>query len=421
MITQTQPPVPRRDGTAPPAPPPPRGTTGRAVRARRRLLYGLLAVAVVAAGAVVMRPSPMEVEIAPVVRGRLLVTVEGDGVMRVAERFTIAAPVTGRLARLTAREGDRVAAGEVVARLTPVPVDPRSEAQARAHLASAQSVAAEAAARVEQARAASLQASREAARRRVLEGGGALSREQLEQAELAAVTAARELEAAQAAARAAGADVAAARAALLDASPSAPSTSAKVEVRAPAAGRVLRVPDRSERVVAAGTPLLEVGDAAALELVVDLLSTDAVRVRPGAPLLATDWGGADTLRGTVRYLEPAAFTRVSALGVEEQRVNVVGDLERLPPGLGDGYRVEVAAVVSEAVSAVKAPTSALFEQDGAWYVFVVEEGRARVREVMPGRRGAGETELLRGLAPGERVIRYPADELVEGARVRGTS
>jgi HlyD family secretion protein len=171
-------------------------------------------------------------------------------------------------------------------------------------------------------------------------------------------------------------------------------------------------------VVTPGTPLLEVGDAAALELVVDLLSTDAVQVRPGAPLLVTDWGGADTLRGSVRYLEPAAFTRVSALGVEEQRVNVVGDLHSVPSGLGDGYRVEVAAVVSEAANAVKAPTSALFEQDGRWYVFVVEDGRARLRTVGTGRRGSGETEVLSGLAPGEQVIRYPADELADGTRVR---
>ena len=121
----------------------------------------------------------------------------------------------------------------------------------------------------------------------------------------------------------------------------------------------------------------------------------------------------------MRVVEPAGFLKISALGVEEQRVNVIGDLERLPPGLGDGYRVEVAAVVSEAASAVKAPTSALFEQDGAWYVFAVDGGRARLRQVEPGRRGGGETEVLRGLVPGERVIRYPADGLADGARVRG--
>jgi HlyD family secretion protein len=413
-----EPTIPKRNGAVPAPPGNPQRAGVRWARMKRRVIYAALGVVAIALVALALRPSPVDVELGAVTRGPLTVTLEAEGVTRVVERYSVSAPVTGRLERMTLREGDVVRAGSVVAWLTPVPIDPRSEAQARARLASAQSLRAEAASRVEQARAAYVQAAREAARRRELEAAGALSLEQREQAELAATLREREMQALQAAARAADAEVAAARGALLGGGAGETTAAATVAVRAPVGGRVLRIPERSERIVAAGSPLLEVGDAAGLELVLDLLSTDAVAVRPGTPLLIVNWGGPDTLDARVRRVEPAAFTKVSALGVEEQRVNVIGDLLAPPPGLGEGYRVDAAVVLSHTPDAIRVPASALFQQDGRWSAFVVEGGRAHLRPVAPGRRGGGLAEVLSGLKPGEQVVRYPSDALEDGARVR---
>jgi HlyD family secretion protein len=335
----------------------------------------------------------------------------------VVERYSVSAPITGRLTRIGLHEGDVVQAGTVLASLASVPIDPRAEAQGRARLASARSLQAEAEARVAQARAASVQADREASRRRELAAAGALSDEQREQADLAGTLRARDVEAAEAAARAAASEVATARAAIVSTTSSDGGT-AMTEVRAPVGGRVLRVFESSERIVPAGTPLVEIGDARTLELVLNLLSTDAVAVRPGAPLLITNWGGPDTLRGNVRRVEPAAHTKVSALGVEEQRVDVIGELPAPPPGIGDAYRVDAAIVLSQSADALTVPASALFQLDGRWNVFVVQDGRAELRRVAPGRRGGGQAEVLEGLVSGEKVIRYPSDELVDGGRVR---
>lgn len=396
----------------------PRPSRGRR-RIRRRLLYGLAAAGAIVLIGYILRPAPVEVEMGAVARGPMEVTIEAEGVTRVRERYTISAPITGRLARLAVRENDRVARGAIVGWLAPAPVDPREEAQTEAQLASARALVTAAAARTRQARALLDQAEREAARRQILAAAGALSQEQREQAELVARVRRRELESAEAEERSARADAASARLALMGADPERPPAPAiAVPVRAPAAGRVLRVPDRSDRVVTAGTPLLEVGDARALEVVVDVLSTDAVSIRPATPFYLTAWGGPDTLTGRVKYVEPAAFEETSALGVDEQRVNVVGELDSIPASLGDAYRVEASFVIWQAPDVRKVPSSALFQQRGGWAVFVVEGGRARLRSVVPGRRGADETQILKGLAPGERVVLYPSDQVTDGVRVR---
>jgi HlyD family secretion protein len=181
---------------------------------------------------------------------------------------------------------------------------------------------------------------------------------------------------------------------------------------------VLRVLEESERSVAPGTPLLEIGDPTSLEIVVDVLSTDAVRIEPGAAVLVEEWGGAGTLLARVRRVEPSGFTKVSALGVEEQRVNVVADFEDSVGGLGDGYRVEARIVVWEAAGVLKAPTSALFRSGEVWCVFAVEGGRARRREVSVGQRGPFESEILAGLEPGVALILHPSDQVDNGVRVR---
>ncbi|MEW5930249.1 MAG: HlyD family efflux transporter periplasmic adaptor subunit, partial [Gemmatimonadota bacterium] len=256
----------------------------------------------------------------------------------------------------------------------------------------------------------------EAERARTLAAAGALSRSAREEAELAALSRAREADAAAERVRAAAADVASARAALADADPSA-EPRAPLEVRSPVAGRVLRVPERSARAVAAGAPLVELGDADALEVVVDVLSADAVAIRPGAPVEIGDWGGAGTLRGVVRRVEPSAFTRVSALGVEEQRVNVVADLAARPAGLGDNYRVEARIVTWLAPRVLRVPSGALFRDGEAWGVFVVEEGRARRRAVRVGHRGEDAVEVPGGLRAGEEVVMFPTDQVRDGVRV----
>lgn len=180
---------------------------------------------------------------------------------------------------------------------------------------------------------------------------------------------------------------------------------------------MLRIPERSERVVLAGTPLLELGDPAKLEIVADLLSSDAVRVMPGDAMLIEGWGGGTTLRGRLRRVEPSGFTKVSALGVEEQRVNVIGDFVDLPGAIGDRYRVEVRIVVWEGRDVLQVPTSALFRHGDGWSVFVIEQGRARQRDVRVDHRGTFETEIVQGLNEGDVVVRNPSDRIADGLRV----
>jgi HlyD family secretion protein len=191
-----------------------------------------------------------------------------------------------------------------------------------------------------------------------------------------------------------------------------------IDVRAPVAGHVLRVHEESERVVLSGAPLLELGDPQAIEIVVDVLSADAVKIRPGAELWVEDWGGDRPLRATVRRVEPSGFTKVSALGVEEQRVNVIGDFADTPDGLGDGFRIEARIVVWQADDVLRVPSSALFRHGDGWAVFVMDGGVARRREVEVGARGPFEAELRGGLEEGESVVLHPSDRLGDGVRVR---
>lgn len=377
----------------------------------------------------VFRPAPVRVEIGRVERGRLVVTVDEEGETRVHDRFVVAAPIAGRVARLTLEPGDAVPQGGVVARMHPVPLDPRTRAEAAARLEAAQAAVREATAQVENARAALEQAQRSAARARQLGRSGTIGREEQEMAELDETLRGKELEASQFAERAAAYNLEAARAALM--APGGDGNQALVaacesgepgciELRSPVAGRVLRVPEKSERVVTAGAPLLEIGDPAALEIVVDLLSTDAVKVHPGAAMLIEEWGGAAPLAARVRRVEPSGFTKLSALGVEEQRVNVIGDFTGDSGGLGDGYRVEARIVVAEADDALLVPSSALFRRQDAWHVFAVVGGRAALRRVEIGRATPQRTELLGGLAAGDAVVLHPGDQVADGVRIAAT-
>jgi len=388
----------------------------RAGGVRRRAVWAALVVVAAGGGALALRPAAVPVEVAPVRRGPLQTTVDEEAVTRVRDRFTVAAPVAGRLARIRLREGDIVRAGDVVAHLAPAPADTRTAAQARAALAAAEARADETAVRTAEARASLAQALRDARRMRVLADAGAVSERDREQAQLAADLRRAELRAAESAVRAARADAGTARAALLGADPE--RAEAPVAVRSPGTGRVLRLLEPSERVVAAGTPLLVLGDPEGLELVAEVLSEDAVEIRPGTPVRVERWGGSEPLSGRVRVVEPAGFERVSALGVEEQRVRVVIGLDRVPAALGDGYRVEARIVTWAAPGVLKVPTSTLVRDGSRWSVWIVEDGRARRRPVAAGHRGEGETEVLGGVSPGEQVVLYPDDRVIEGVRVR---
>jgi HlyD family secretion protein len=384
------------------------------------------AVALVAA-VYLLRPAPVKVETDLVERGKLRITVDEEGRTRVHDHFVVAAPVTGRLERIELHEGDRVEENAVVARLYPVPLDERARTQAEARLAAAEAAKLAADARLHKAKATLEQATRARERTDSLVAEGLKSSREQEEDRLAETTALREVEAAEFAVQVARYEVEAARATLLQDSPklsendATGSETAVQMVRSPVAGRVFRIITRSDQVVAAGTPLVEIGDTSALEVVVDVLSQDAVRIKPGAMMLIEDWGGDPTLVAIVRMVEPSAFTKVSALGVEEQRVNVIGDLLNPPERLGDQYRVEARTVIWDGDDVIKAPTSSLFRIGDGWAVFVVQNERARLRNVTIGHRNSRECEVLTGLTEGEETVLYPSDALRNGVKVQRVS
>lgn len=386
----------------------------------RRVLIGGAAVGAILA--VALWPETVEVEVATVSRGPLVVTVDEEGRTRVRERFVVSAPVTGRVLRIELEPGDRVQRGEVVARVqpeTPPLLDVRTRAEAQAAVESARAAVGRIRAEEERAAAALAQAERELARSRRLAAAGVLPTQDVDVRETEARLAREAAAAAAFAVRSASAELRRAEARL--APSSLRSAGAVVNVTAPADGVILRRLRESESLVPAGEPLVEIGDPARLEIVVDLLSSDAVRIRQGARAVLEQTGQGAALDATVRRIEPAGFTKISALGVEEQRVNVILDLAD-PAGedavLGDAYRVEARIIVWEAPDVVKVPTSALFRDGEQWAVYVVDEGRARRRVIELGQQTGREAEALAGLAEGARVVIHPGDAIRDGARVK---
>jgi len=378
----------------------------------KRVLLAVVAIALVALLVVLWMPSPVEVDAADVQAGPMRVTVDDQGETRSHDRFVLSAPVAGRLARIALHDGDAVTGGQVVAEIAPLPLSTREREEIVARVAAADALQREAEQRVRHADEDLAQAQRELERTRRLVAEKFVAPQAAERAQNLERTAASEAEAARQRARAAAADAQAARAGL-----AATRAGGLVQVRAPMAGRILRVHDASERVVAAGTPLMVVGDLARLEVVVELLSSDAVKVAAGMPVLIDGWGGDRALRATVRRVEPYAVTKVSALGIEEKRVNVVADFVDPPGAIGDGYRITARIVVWQAEQVLKVPVSALFRCAEAWCVFVVDGGRARRRTVEIGQRNLTEAEVRAGLEAGMRVIRYPSNAVEEGVRV----
>ncbi len=384
---------------------------------RLRWIVGLSLVGFVAAIAWWLRPEPLALDLAVAVRGPLRQSLHAEGKTRVRDRYVVAAPVTGRLDRTHVRVGDSVVAGAVLASLAPTPLDLRSRRQAEAQVAALEDACRSATAQVRAAAAALEQARRERLRADSLAAGGHIAAAGREAAQLAETTRARELEGAEARAETAEHDLERARAALAAAGVEQ-GGGPRTVLRAPVAGRVLLLLEESDRVILAGTPVLELGDVSRLEIVSDLLTTEAVLVRPGDTVLVEGWGGDSALLARVRRVEPSGFTKVSALGVEEQRVNMVADLDRVPPELGDRFRVEVRIVLWGAADVLTIPESALVRDGEGWVVYQVVDGRLRRQPVTVGHVGGFAVEIRSGLEPGDVVVRHPGAGMVEGVRVR---
>jgi len=383
----------------------------------KRLIASVLVVAAIAA--VALWPQSMEVTVVRAERGPMQVTVDEDGETRVRDRFLVTAPVSGRVHRIEIEPGDLVVRGKtVLARITPAEsplIDPRTRGELQAAVEAATASVGQA--RAERQRAATtLERARSTLRRqRELMKAGAIASDALEAAETELATAEDALRAAEFMERRAESEVQLARARL-----SAPSTSGRsVDALSPIDGTVLKRLRQSEGVVPVGEPLLEIGEPGRMEIVADLLSTDAVRVSPGADVLIEQWGGGHTLHGRVRRVEPSGFMKVSALGVEEQRVNVIVDFTDLKEAarLGDGYRVEVRVVLWKEDDVLKVPVGALFRQGEGWAVFVVEEGRVRRQPVQLGQRNENDGQITNGLEAGTTVVLHPPDTLTDGTRV----
>lgn len=384
----------------------------------RRKWIGALVIAIVAVLVILLlRPSPVRVETGRAARGLMRVTVDEDGETRAHDRFVVAAPIPGRLLRVELEEGDAVAENAEVAKIEPLPLNQQQREEVLARIEAAEAAKRQADARLAHAREDHAQAGRDLARAEGLAREGVVSAQMLEQARNAEITSRQEWEAAKFSAIAAASEVKVARSGLIGMD--AGKTGHKViSLRSPVAGRVLRVFEKSERVVLAGTPVLALGDPSQIEVVTDVLTTDAVNVKPGAPVYLESWGGDRPLRAKVRLVEPAGFTKISALGVEEKRVNVIADFVDPPNGLGDGYRVEARIVTWEGQNVLKIPGSAAFREGEAWSVFVIEEGRAHGKRVEIGHRNQTEVEILQGLTAGQEVILHPSNQLKDGMRVR---
>lgn len=401
---------PSKEPARPGAPAPRRNDAPR--RKRRRWLPwlgALLLVALIVAG---LWPKPVPVETVKVMTGNLRVTVNEEGKTRIKHRFVVSAPATGQLRRIPFKAGAEVKAGETVVAiidpLTPTILDARTRALAEARRDTA-------AANLERARAGHKFAHNELDRFQKLYADKTIAVQEFEQVQWRETSAAKELTAAEAALRQAEAELAE------FAAPASGQPRAAIEVKAPITGRVLRVIEESSRAVSTGAPLMEIGDPADLEVVIEVLSRDGAVIQPGTRVELEQWGGAEPLQARVRLVEPAAFTKVSALGVEEQRVNVIADI--ITPvekraNVGDNFRVEARIITWEAGNVLKVSSGAVFRRGDQSAVFAVRNGRAKLQPITTGRTSGGETEITQSLSEGEAVILFPGDRINDGERVK---
>lgn len=393
----------------------------------RRLAFWGTLTALVSVGLVfAFRPQPVVVDVAEVGRGDLVITVDEEGQTRVHDIYVLSASVAGRMHRIELHVGDPVTARETaIAEIEPIDpafLDPRSEAQAQADVRAAESAEELARAEVEQAEAELEFARREHDRAVELIQSGTISERELDESERSFRTRRAALATAQAGLEVRLFELERARAMLVSPAETRTETDscACVVLRAPVDGRILRIIQQSEGVVAAGDALVEIGNPRELEIVVDLLSSDAVQVEPGQRAIIERWGGDAALDGRVRVVEPFGFTKISALGIEEQRVNVVIDLTSPASSwskLAHGYQVDVSIVQWEEDDVLTVPALALFRDGAEWAVFVAENGRAELRRVTIGRRSDLQAEVVAGLEEGEHVIMHPSDRVRDGVRI----
>jgi len=391
----------------------------------RTFLYLSVSLALGAAIYVLMRPQAIAVDLALIERGPLAVGIEEEGRTRVKEVYILSAPVDGRLLRIAGHAGDWIRKNQtILASIQPTDpgfLDVRERSEVEARVSSAEAARQLARAEVSGARAELDFAEEELVRARKLAKGGHLSQSGLDRAVLLAKKRRAALDTANAALKVKTFELQRTRAMLIEpGAPDAGGNNCCVVVRAPVSGSILRILQESEKVVAAGTPLVEIGDPADLEVVTDLLSSDAVRVSPGDRVVFNDWGGPKTLQGRVRRVEPFGYTKVSALGIEEQRVNVMIDLTSPRQdwrALGHGFRLDTRIIVWSDDNVLKTPIGALFRDGGQWAVFVDDGGVAALRRIRIGHIGSREAEVLNGLAAGDRVILHPSDRVESGTEI----
>jgi HlyD family secretion protein len=382
---------------------------------------GLLALASLALYWV-FQPRPILVEVAAVNEQPFTAIVEEDGRTRVRDRFVVSAPLSGRVPRSLLRAGDAVKAGQALATITPhisPLLDPRVRQELEERVGAAEAALEETKALNERGKILLARARTDLDRTTQLRARGVVTAAQLEHDTYTFQAAERDVAATELRRHAAEHALDQAKAALTRSGEN--EGAERFPVSSPIDGRVLKVIQESEAVVSLGAPLLELGDPAGLEVIVDLLTTDAALVQEGAKVSLERWGGAAPLEGRVRRIEPSGFTKVSALGVEEQRVWVIVDIvspREAWTSLGDGYRVDVKIVADELEKATVVPIGALFRRGDVWQAFVVEGGRARSRTVKVSRRSGRLAAVAEGLRPGETVIVYPPQALKEGSAVR---
>jgi len=356
---------------------------------------------------------PIPVEVAVIERGYFHVTVDEQGRTRARNPYIIAAPINGRLLRTPLDEGDEVAQGDIMAEIALSQDDPRTTAVLEANLMAAEARLAAVQAELVSAEGELARARREEERRGELYKQNLVSAEERDYYVQFTDTAEARANSIRAAVAAASAEAESARSRLLGSD----SNDVVQTVRAPSNGTIYRVFEESERVVQAGTPLFQLSNDDSLEIVADLLTQDAVKVTAGNRVMISGWGGDEVLSGVVNRIEPEAFTKVSALGVEEQRVNVIISVDEMPAGLGAEYRVETSIIVWEGDNELTVPGSALFQRQSGWHVFVVQDGVVSLRQVETGLRGRTDTQILAGLEAGETVVLFPSDLVEAGVSV----
>lgn len=391
----------------------------------RTVFWSLVGIAVIAGAAVSMMPQPVPVEVRQADRGKVQITIDEDGRTRIRDRYVVSSPVAGRSSRITLRPGDPVTqSATVLARIQPAAptlLDARTVAEARARVAANEASVQRAEVALEEAKSLLDLAEASLGRLQKLVQQGSVAETEVDEARANYLRQMASFRSAKFNQEIAQFELEMAKAALEVTIDESENGSPPFDLVSPITGQVLRVMQESATFVQPGTPLLEIGNPLDLEIEIDVLSSDAVKIQPGQPVILDHWGGERPLNAKIRRVEPAAFTKISALGVEEQRVFVLADFDE--PGdvtarLGDGYRVEARIIIWQDDDVVRVPTSALFRHGDDWCVFAIDEQQIARRVVLQvGHRNDQFAEVLSGLEPGDSVIAHPGDKIDEGTRV----